>query len=109
MSPVFFRKGTFMANFSKCATGGLTAAEERVLRLIARCKTNREIASDLGISPATVKRHVENILKKLRLRSRIEAAIYSLTLDGCPALGRRRCPLELWRQKLENGGSNWAS
>ena len=78
----------------------LTAAEGRVLRFISQAKTNREIAVALRISPATVKRHVENILRKLRLRNRAEAAIYALTLNGCPARGQFRCPLELWRENL---------
>ena len=37
----------------------LTAADERVLKLVSQSMTNREIASPLGISPATVKRHLE--------------------------------------------------
>jgi len=61
----------------------LTAAEERVLRLVSYAHTNREIASTLGISPATVKRHLENILRKLRLRNRVEAAIYALSMLEC--------------------------
>jgi len=80
-----------------------------VIRLIATSKTNREIASALNISPATVKRHVENIFRKLHLRSRIEAAIYALTLNACPRRGQARCPLELWREARENGEHKWAS
>lgn len=98
-----------IVNASKCTTDALTAAEGRVLRLVSQSKTNREIASDLGISPATVKRHVENILRKLRLRNRIEAAIYALTLNDCPTRGQVRCPLDLWRQNLQNSDENWAS
>lgn len=96
-------------NATKTTTNPLTAAEGRVLRLISQSKTNREIASDLRISPATVKRHVENILRKLHLRNRVEAAIYALTLNDCPSRGQALCPLELWRQKLQNGDGNWAS
>jgi DNA-binding CsgD family transcriptional regulator len=62
----------------------ITAAEERVLRWLARGKTNKEIAAILDISPATVKRHVEKILTKLGLRNRVEAAIFGLTGNGCP-------------------------
>ena len=86
----------------------LTAAERRVLRLISQPKTNREIAVDLSISPATVKRHVENIFRKLHLRNRVEAAIYALTLNGCPARGQGRCPLDLWRENLPRAPQNWA-
>ena len=82
---------------SRIRAEDITAAEERVLRLVSQSKTNREIASVLKISPATVKRHVENILRKLRLRNRVEAAIYGLTLSGCPARGRAQCPLKKWR------------
>ena len=74
----------------------LTAGEERVLRLVSESKTNREIACSLGISPATVKRHLENILRKLRLRNRIEAAIYGLSMAGCNANGD--CQLSVWRK-----------
>ena len=82
---------------SRIRAEDITAAEERVLRLVSQSKTNREIASVLKISPATVKRHVENILRKLSLRNRVEAAIYGLTLSGCPARGRAQCPLKKWR------------
>jgi DNA-binding CsgD family transcriptional regulator len=94
---------------SRCTTFPLTAAEGRVIRLISKSKTNREIAAELAISPATVKRHVENIFRKLHLRNRIEAAIYALTLDDCPVRGQARCPLELWRQNRESTAPNWAS
>ena len=49
----------------KTSDANLTAAEQRVLRLVSQSNTNREIATILGISPATVKRHLENILRKL--------------------------------------------
>jgi DNA-binding NarL/FixJ family response regulator len=75
----------------------ITAGEERVLRLISQSRTNREIAAALCISPATVKRHVENILRKLQLRNRVEAAIYGLLLGGCPVRNQTRCPLANWR------------
>jgi DNA-binding NarL/FixJ family response regulator len=71
----------------------LTAAEERVLTLVSQSMTNREIASALGISPATVKRHLENILCKLGARNRVEAAIYGLTLTVCCASNKSDCPL----------------
>lgn len=50
--------------------GPLTAREREVAALVARGLTNREIASELFISEATAKRHVENILSKLGLDSR---------------------------------------
>jgi DNA-binding CsgD family transcriptional regulator len=59
--------------------GGLTARELEVIRLIARGKTNREIAGELGISEKTVARHVSNIFLKLDLSTRSAAAAYAFT------------------------------
>ena len=56
----------------------LSARELEVLRLIASGMENAEIAQTLGISPRTAKNHVSNILAKLGLPSRIQAAIYAV-------------------------------
>ncbi len=55
----------------------LTEREVEVLRLIATGATNREIADTLVISEGTVKNHVSNILSRLALRDRTQAAIYA--------------------------------
>jgi DNA-binding NarL/FixJ family response regulator len=60
------------------AADHLTPREREVLRLIARGLDNVEIAGELGISPRTAKNHVSNILSKLGLSSRIQAAIYAV-------------------------------
>lgn len=86
---------------ARIQSSGVTAAEERVLKLISQSRTNREIAASLCISPATVKRHVENILRKLQLRNRVEAAIYGLMLSGCPVEHGPQCPLAQWRTKRD--------
>jgi DNA-binding NarL/FixJ family response regulator len=70
-----------------------TAAEQRVLDLVSLGKTNKEVAAALSISPATVKRHLENILRKAHLKNRVEAAIYGLALKGCPHGCKRICLL----------------
>jgi DNA-binding CsgD family transcriptional regulator len=86
----------------------LTAAEKRVLALVSSAKTNKEIANTLGVSPATVKRHLENVLRKLDLRNRVEAAIYGLIANGCPHGSHSGCPLELWRKARDGAESKWA-
>lgn len=58
---------------------GLTLREEEVLELVCQRYTNKEIAQQLVISEYTVKNHLSNILSKLHLRSRAEAARYAAT------------------------------
>jgi DNA-binding NarL/FixJ family response regulator len=57
----------------------LTLREKEVLRLIATGASNREIAQKLFISEGTVKNHVTNILSRLNLRDRTQAAILANT------------------------------
>ena len=52
----------------------LSAREREVLKLVALGKKNKEIAEDLIITEHTVKNHLRNILKKLHVRNRVEAA-----------------------------------
>lgn len=65
------------------AVGGvaLTEREREVARMLARNRTNQEIASALGISVHTVKHHVHNTLIKLGMERRGEAAALSATAD----------------------------
>jgi DNA-binding NarL/FixJ family response regulator len=56
----------------------LSDRETQVLRLIANGKDNAEIAQDLHISPKTVKNHISNILMKLQIENRIQAAVYAV-------------------------------
>ncbi len=93
---------------SSLATGKLTRAEKRVLALVSAAKTNKEIAVALGISPATVKRHLENVLRKLALKNRVEAAIYGLFAEGCPSGSSSACPLALWRKAKHDAETKWA-
>lgn len=86
----------------------LTAAEKRVIALVSRAKTNKEIAAVLGISPATAKRHLENILRKLQLKNRVEAAIYALRSVGCPRGVDPGCPLEMGQEEINITGEKWA-
>jgi DNA-binding NarL/FixJ family response regulator len=56
----------------------LSERELDVLRLIANGKDNAEIAEALHISPKTVKNHISNILMKLQIDNRIQAAVYAV-------------------------------
>jgi DNA-binding NarL/FixJ family response regulator len=56
---------------------GLTRRELEVLRFVAQGLTNQKIAQRLSVSEFTIKRHVANLLGKLRLRSRAAAAAYA--------------------------------
>jgi DNA-binding NarL/FixJ family response regulator len=56
----------------------LTERETEVLRLLAKGKANKEIASELIIGIKTVKTHVSNILSKLGVTSRTQAALYAV-------------------------------
>ena len=56
----------------------LSDRENEVLRLIANGKDNADIAEALHISPKTVKNHISNILMKLQIDNRIQAAVYAV-------------------------------
>jgi NarL family two-component system response regulator LiaR len=67
----------------------LTEREVDVLRLVAQGRSNRDIAEELVITEMTVRTHVSNILGKLHLASRTQAALYALreglaSLDDVP-------------------------
>jgi DNA-binding NarL/FixJ family response regulator len=64
----------------------LTERETDVLKLIAQGKANKEIALDLVIGEKTVKTHVSNILLKLGVQSRTQAALYAAQ-NGLAELG----------------------
>lgn len=57
---------------------GLTEQESRILDQIALGKSNKLIARELNISDGTVKVHVKHLLRKLNLRSRVEAAVWAV-------------------------------
>ena len=59
--------------------GGLTRREAEVLQLVARGKSNREIAGLLVLSERTVERHISNIYLKINVGSRAQATVYAMT------------------------------
>jgi NarL family two-component system response regulator LiaR len=73
----------------------LTEREAEVLRLVAQGLSNRDIAKKLNISDPTVRTHVSNIMSKLHLATRIQAALYALrerlvSLDAGAERGTKR-------------------
>jgi DNA-binding NarL/FixJ family response regulator len=84
ISPQIAAKVLQLLRAQTAATGGtdvkadLSDRELEVLRLIAIGKDNAEIAQELFISPKTVKNHISNILMKLQIDNRIQAAVYAV-------------------------------
>ena len=73
------------------APGPLTKRETEVLLLVDDGLSNKEIAARLGVSPATIKNHVHNILEKLRVHRRGEAASH---MRRTFSVHSRRVPLD---------------
>jgi two-component system nitrate/nitrite response regulator NarL len=67
----------------------LSGREQEVLREIARGASNKEIARALDIAETTVKIHVQHILRKLGLSSRVQAAVFASRFPESPALSTR--------------------
>jgi two-component system nitrate/nitrite response regulator NarL len=66
------------------AEAGLTEQESRILEHLIDGKSNKLIAREMGIAEGTVKVHIKHLLKKLNLRSRVEAAVWA---DRCRRQG----------------------
>jgi two-component system, NarL family, response regulator len=65
---------------------GLTRREQEVLAELRRGRTNKEIASRLGVSITTINKHVQQVLKKLHVRTRAQAvAIVNAAASGRPS------------------------
>lgn len=60
----------------------LTAREREILAYLAKGVSNKVIAEALAVAPSTVKVHVQNILRKLGLSSRVQAAVYAIRQQG---------------------------
>jgi DNA-binding NarL/FixJ family response regulator len=72
------RASTADADLAESIRAELSDRELEVLKLIANGKDNAQIAADLVISPKTVKNHISNILMKLQMQNRIQAAVYAV-------------------------------
>jgi DNA-binding NarL/FixJ family response regulator len=70
--------GSLPAGRKPDPAAGLTARERDILRLVAAGKANKEIAAELAITERTARTHVSNILGKLGLASRTQAALWAV-------------------------------
>lgn len=70
--------GTVMRERPRTGADALTARELEILQLIVEGRSNAQIARTLFISEKTVKNHITNILRKLDLEDRTQAAVYAL-------------------------------
>lgn len=77
-SPDLARIGEVRGRATATGANDLTERERQVLSLVAAGATNRKIAEELGLSPKTVNRHVENIFDKLSVSSRAAAVATAL-------------------------------
>lgn len=69
------RRGTAKApSFSDRTGRRLTAREDAILRLLVRARSNREVASTLGVSEDTVKVQMRSSTRKLGVKSRLQLA-----------------------------------
>src|SRR5437588_694381 len=72
------RSSSSQPDIERTIRAELSDREIEVLKLIANGKDNAQIAADLHISPKTVKNHISNILMKLQIDNRIQAAVYAV-------------------------------
>lgn len=80
-APVVGEKATSSAEGVPSGLALLSAREREVLTYIARGDSNKVIARALDIAETTVKVHVQHILRKLELTSRVQAAVYAAAQD----------------------------
>jgi two-component system, NarL family, nitrate/nitrite response regulator NarL len=66
-----------LAPQADAALESLSGREREILRFLAQGESNKAIARTLDIAEATVKVHVQNLLRKLQLTSRVQAAVYA--------------------------------
>jgi two-component system nitrate/nitrite response regulator NarL len=87
-----------MEEFSRQASGSppaetrataLTGREKEILILVSQGKSNKEIAATLSVAENTVKNHLKNILEKLHLENRVQAATYALRKGLIPNLPKK--------------------
>jgi DNA-directed RNA polymerase specialized sigma24 family protein len=78
----------------------LSPREREVLRLVAEGRTNQEISRELLVSPHTVRVHLENILEKLQMHSRLEAVRLAIDHGWLDDAGED--PADRWAERLDD-------
>lgn len=76
LTDILTRAALFPENKNANDTASLTERENQILDCIAAGMNNKTIARELGITDSTVKVHIKNLLRKLNLTSRLEAAVW---------------------------------
>ncbi len=71
-----------LAGVPRAETPALTPRERDIVRGLSRGASNKDIARELDLAESTVKIHVRNVLRKLKLTSRVQIAIYALERDS---------------------------
>jgi DNA-binding CsgD family transcriptional regulator len=77
--------GSAVIGRERVTASTLTAREREILRLVGLGRTNAEIAAELWITPATVKKHLENVYDKLGVAGRAAAATAAQAQSGLSA------------------------
>jgi len=67
-----------VAGVSQADKDRLSVREREILAVLARGASNKEIAREFDLAESTIKIHVQNILRKLNLNSRVQAAVYAV-------------------------------
>jgi len=87
LDPLVARRLTQRLVAPAAGLSALTGRERDVLTLVATGRTNRQIAAELVISERTARTHLSNVLAKLRLTSRTQAALVAIREGLVPAPG----------------------
>jgi DNA-binding NarL/FixJ family response regulator len=82
------RRGDRAGDGAADLVAGLTAREEQILRCVARGLSNKEVGRELDLQEKTVKHYMTNILQKLQVRNRVEAALVARDAIQRPDDGR---------------------
>ena len=78
---VIVRLGSTLKRSRRSLAEPLTERETQILRMVVEGKSNKAIATRLGLSEGTIKSHLRNIYRKLQVRTRAEAAAQAVQLD----------------------------